>query len=94
MLSLESAKRAGANPVLVPVSHALAALVPGLPLVATRANLKFPELAAEWARDACTYHYPTRIGTASQLLRACDGLAPRLGGVTVPFITFHSENDT
>ncbi|GBF91155.1 hypothetical protein Rsub_04824 [Raphidocelis subcapitata] len=94
MLSLESAKRAGANPVLVPISHILAAVAPGLPVVATRSNPKFPELAAEWAADACTYSFPTRLGTASQLMRACDGLVPRLGGVTVPFIAFHSENDT
>ncbi|KAI8465248.1 MAG: Alpha/Beta hydrolase protein [Monoraphidium minutum] len=94
MLSLERVKRQGANRVLAPISLVLSALVPTLPIVATPKNCKYPDLQSDWDADPVTYHYPTRVRIAAQLLAACDWLGPRMRGVAAPLLVFHSENDT
>lgn len=94
MLSLERVKRRGANWALVPISHVLSAVVPTWPIVATPKNCMYPELQADWDVDPVSYHYPTRVRIACQLLNACEWLEPRMGDVTTPLLIFHSENDT
>ncbi|KIZ06608.1 hypothetical protein MNEG_1342 [Monoraphidium neglectum] len=116
MLSLERAKRAPGNRILLwvlamladssargvapcvqfvvlPISKALSAVVPTWPLIKTARNPKFPELAQDWDLDPAVYHYPVRIRVGTQLLAACDWLAPRMEDVETPLLVFHSEHD-
>jgi alpha-beta hydrolase superfamily lysophospholipase len=78
LLGLEGAASRGWNPYLRRAAALLDALPPTRewPVAAQDPNVMFPEQQLDFDCDPVTYHYPCRVRTAVQLLRACSGVLP------------------
>jgi alpha-beta hydrolase superfamily lysophospholipase len=82
LLGLEGTASRGWNPYLRRIAALLDAcpLTREWPVAAQDANTMFPEQQLDFDTDPVTYHYPCRVHTAVQLLRACAGVLPLSGG--------------
>lgn len=103
MLSLEKMGQKLVNRILRPFAALLNALSPTLAIVDAEKNAMHPEIQCLFESDPACYHGKTRVRSAYEYLRVTESLwggggAPPGGGrmaeVTVPFLIFHSENDT
>jgi acylglycerol lipase len=94
MLSLKRVSRKGLNPYLRPLSAVLSVLLPSAAVVATDKNTRYPEIQALWDADPLCMHVKTRVRNANEYLRASEIAMASLDSVEIPFLIFHSENDT
>jgi len=78
LLGLEGTASRGWNPYLRRAAALLDAcpLTREWPVAAQEGNRMFPEQQLDFECDSVTYHYPCRVRTAVQLLRACAGVLP------------------
>jgi alpha-beta hydrolase superfamily lysophospholipase len=78
LLGLEGAASRGWNPLLRRAALVLDSLpwTREWPVAAQEPNVMFPEQQLDFDSDGATYHYPCRVRTAVQLLRACAGVLP------------------
>jgi alpha-beta hydrolase superfamily lysophospholipase len=86
LLGLEGAASRGWNPLLRRLAAFLDALPPTRewPVAAQDPNTMFPEQQLDFESDSVTYHYPCRVRTAVQLLRACAGVLPLAAAAAPP----------
>eukprot|EP00210_Caulerpa_lentillifera_P000406 g396.t1 len=94
MLSLEKAKSTGVNWIYSYFAEVLNYLVPDVPLVALKQEVKFPEIQALWNADPAIYRGRIRPRVGYQCMKAIDWIQSQKHELNFPFIIFHGTEDT
>lgn len=94
MLSLEQAKSEGFNWIYASLAGWLNYLIPDVPLIGLKQNVKFPEIQAMWNSDPAIFRGRIRPRVGFQCMKAIEWIQTQRQELNFPFVIVHGTEDT